>query len=183
MYPDKHHLHHLLCIHLWFGWQHRPVSKVETAVILATFSTLACQTSVKCVRLRMCLQLDPEMYKRSNPLCSKVWQTAQTRSVCVLQCWIFLLPGKCDTELKFFLISYFLLCLIYGLEKKKKKHRYVLIDTPSHRGFIIQSAIMQARSFLEEDFLVRYGDHSVRNEGCVSALVTVMPIRTLKLTE
>lgn len=35
---------------------------------------------------------------------------------------------------------------------------------------------MQAISFLVEDFMMKYGDHSVRNEGCISALEPAMPI-------
>lgn len=116
MYPDKYLHYNLICLR--FGWQHRPVLKPETAV-LATFSLSACQTSLRCGEVITRFQLDPETYKRSNPSCSKVWQTAHTRSVCVLQCWIFLLLWKCNTELKFFLTSCFLLCLINGLEEKK----------------------------------------------------------------
>lgn len=121
MYPDKHLHYHL--IYLWFGWQHRPVLKPEIAV-LATFSLLVCQTSLKCGRVITRFQLHPETYEGSNPSCSKVWQTAHTRSVCVLQCWIFLLLQKCNTELKFFLTSCFLLCLICGLEEKKTTQIY-----------------------------------------------------------
>lgn len=176
---NKHLPHHSLCIHLWFGWQHRSVFKAEIAVILATFSPLACHSSLKCGRVVSCLQLDPEMCKSSNPSCSKVWETAHSRPVCVLQCWSFLLLWKCSIELKFVLTSYFLLCLIYGLEEKKFTDMFWQI--PLLTDFIIQSAIMQSMGFLEEDFMMKYGDHSVRNEGCISALVTGIPIRTVHL--
>lgn len=52
---------------------------------------------------------------------------------------------------------------------------------PLLTDFVIQSVIMQAISFLAEDFMMKYGDHSVRNEGCISALGPVMPIRTAHL--
>jgi len=40
---------------------------------------------------------------------------------------------------------------------------------------------MQAMGFLEKDFTMKYGGHSVRNKGCISALLTVMPVRTAHL--
>lgn len=131
IYPGSRFHPNLLCAHFWFGWQHKPVSKAEIAVILATFSSSSCQSSLKCGRTVTCPQLDPEMPKTSNPVCSKSWQPAQTRSVCVLQCWIFLLQGKCFTELKLFLISCFLLCLIYGWGEVKKQAQICCDRYPS----------------------------------------------------
>lgn len=149
------------------------LSLKQIALILATFSPLTCQTSLKYCRLVTCLCHDPEMY-RSNPPCSNVWHTAHTRLVCGLQCWIFLFLWKCHTELKLFFTSS-LLCLICRL---KKKSTDLLSQIPLLTDFIIQSAIMQAISFLVEELMMKYGDHSVRNKGCISALEPVMPIRT-----
>lgn len=40
---------------------------------------------------------------------------------------------------------------------------------------------MEVMGFLEEDFVMKCAGHSVRNGGYISALVTVMQIRTAHL--